>query len=186
MYSKRRYKICIYSVILGGTWVFSKLQGLQYYFSENFRCNLKFYESENFSDSSLHRSFESRKFFFIPNPGCEMWKIKLQKIIGNFFRQSSKVVHEWNGHLEIFICPQVLENSRQYLLVRTGILQKTVAGCPWLKHQQVLSKNNIKTSISLLQGVSLPFLSPNLFSWYWNLPLRIQVNTWGVIYNSTI
>ena len=28
------------------TWVFSKLSGLQYYFPENFRCNLKFYESE--------------------------------------------------------------------------------------------------------------------------------------------
>ena len=126
-----------------GTWVFSKLQGLQYYFPENCRCNLKFYESENFSDSSVHRSFESRKFFFFPNPGCEMWKIKLRKIIGNLLK-GSKVVHEWNGHLEIFICPQVIVNSRQYLLVRTGILQKTVVGCPWLKHQQVLSKNNIK------------------------------------------
>ena len=29
--------------------VFSKLQGLQYYFPDNFRCNLKFYESKNFS-----------------------------------------------------------------------------------------------------------------------------------------
>ena len=34
MHSKRRRKICICSVILGGTLVFSKLQGLQYHFSE--------------------------------------------------------------------------------------------------------------------------------------------------------
>ena len=39
MHSKRRYKICICSVLLG-TCVFSKLQGLEYYFSENFRWNL--------------------------------------------------------------------------------------------------------------------------------------------------
>ena len=46
------------------TWVFSKLQGLQYYFPENFRCNLTFYESENFSYSSLHHVFESENFRF--------------------------------------------------------------------------------------------------------------------------
>ena len=32
-------KICICWVILGETIVFSKLQGLQYYFPENFRRN---------------------------------------------------------------------------------------------------------------------------------------------------
>ena len=45
-----------------------------------------------------------------------------------------KIVHEWNGHLEIFsYCPQIKENSRQYLLLRTDILQKTVVGCPALR-----------------------------------------------------
>ena len=43
---------------------FSKLLGLQYYFPENFRCNLTFYESDNFSNSSLHRIFESENFRF--------------------------------------------------------------------------------------------------------------------------
>ena len=38
-------------------------------------------------------------------------------------------VHEWNN-VEIFSLPQVIENSRQYLLLRTDILQKIVAGCP--------------------------------------------------------
>ena len=76
MHSKRRYKIYIWA-----TWDFSKLQGPQYYFPENFRCNVKFYESENFSDSFLHRLFESENFRFpFPmkkkaNLGTEMWKI---------------------------------------------------------------------------------------------------------------
>ena len=34
------------------------------------------------------------------------------------------------SHLEIFSRPQIIENSRQYLLLRTDILQKTVVGCP--------------------------------------------------------
>ena len=36
----------------------------QYYFPENFSCNLKYYESKNFSDSSLHHTFESENFRF--------------------------------------------------------------------------------------------------------------------------
>ena len=47
-----------------------------------------------------------------------------------FIRKASKTVHEWNGHPDIFSRPQVIEYSRQYLLLRTDILQKTVVGCP--------------------------------------------------------
>ena len=47
-----------YHIILGEL-ESSKLQGLQYYFPENFRCNLTYYEGENFSDSSLYHIFES-------------------------------------------------------------------------------------------------------------------------------
>ena len=32
---------------------------------------------------------------------------------------------------QFFSLPQVIENSRQYLLLRTDILQKSVLGCPW-------------------------------------------------------
>ena len=46
------------------TWVFSKLQGIQHYFPENFSCTLKFYESENFLDSSLHHIFGSENLRF--------------------------------------------------------------------------------------------------------------------------
>ena len=69
------------------TWVFSKLPGLRYYFPENFRCNLKFYESEIFSDSFFNRIFDSENFCFLCekllNLGSETWKIKLQRIVGN-------------------------------------------------------------------------------------------------------
>ena len=55
-----------------------------------------------------------------------MWKIKLQKIVANFFRYVSKIVHE------ICNCPRAVENSRQYLVLQTDILHKTVVGCPSL------------------------------------------------------
>ena len=42
------------------------------------------------------------------------------KIVGNLL----------DSHLEIFSLPQGIENSRQFLLLRTDSLQKTVVGCP--------------------------------------------------------
>ena len=53
-------------------------------------------------------------------------KIKLKKIVGNLFYSFENCTREWKCHLEIFSRPQVKENSRQYLLLRTDILQKTV------------------------------------------------------------
>ena len=47
-----------------------------------------------------------------------------------FIRRASVIIHEGNGHLEIVIRPQVIENSRQYLRLGTDILQKTDVGCP--------------------------------------------------------
>ena len=126
MHSKRRYKICISRSVFGhsrGTWVFSKLRGIQNYFPENFRCNLTYYEGNNFLDSFFHHIFELENFRIpylrkMPNPG--EWNVK---------NWASKIVHEWNGDLEIF--SQEEENSRQNLLLRTDILQKSVVGCPW-------------------------------------------------------
>ena len=63
MHSKWRYKFFI--SVFGhsrGTWVFSKLRGIQKYFPENFRCNLTYYEGDNFSDSFFHHFFESENF----------------------------------------------------------------------------------------------------------------------------
>ena len=64
MYSKRCYKICICSVILGQLETVRSL-GFQYFFAENFTCNLTFYESVNLSNSSQRRIFESEHFRFL-------------------------------------------------------------------------------------------------------------------------
>ena len=60
---------------------------------------------------------------------CEKLNFRNRREFISMIRWASKIVHEWNGHLEIF--SQVKENSRQNLLLRTDILQKTVVGCPW-------------------------------------------------------
>ena len=66
MHSKKRYKICSCSVILRelALSIFELLQGLQYYFPKNYRCNLTYHESENFSDSSLNHMSKSEHFRF--------------------------------------------------------------------------------------------------------------------------
>ena len=77
----------------------SKLQakGLQYHFPENFSRNLKFYESDSFSDSSVHRIFDSEnvRFPFSTKNSLtlesEMGKIKLQKIVGNLLDKLRKL-----------------------------------------------------------------------------------------------
>ena len=67
MYSQRRYTICASSVIIGEL-AYESFRNYkdsnQYYFAENFRCSLAYYESENISDSSLHHIFESKNFKF--------------------------------------------------------------------------------------------------------------------------
>ena len=119
------------------TWVFSKSQGFQYHFPENFRCNLAHYEKQFFFDSSLHHIFESENFRFpfsykkslTCGVKCENQTSENRR---EFIKLAWKFVREWDGHvesLEMFSLPQVLENSRQYLL-RTDILQTTVVGCP--------------------------------------------------------
>ena len=65
-------------------------------------------------------------------------------------RWTSKIVHEWNVHLEICIRPQAKENSRQYLLFRTDILQKTVVGSPWF-HDLIGDGLNMLLDISAYQ-----------------------------------
>ena len=61
----------------GETWVFSKLQEIQYYFAKNFRCNLTYYEGENFSYSSFHHIFESENFRFpFATKNSPTWGVK--------------------------------------------------------------------------------------------------------------
>ena len=83
-HSKRCYRICNCSVILGELEYFRKLQGLQCYFSQNFRCNLTIYESKFFLNP-LSISFESENFRFpfstkiIPTWGIEYEKLNFRK-----------------------------------------------------------------------------------------------------------
>ena len=66
---------------------FGNYKGLVLFFRKVSRCNWTFYQSENFSYSSLHHTFESQIF----ENYVKMWKIKLQKIIGNFFDMIRKM-----------------------------------------------------------------------------------------------
>ena len=60
MHSKRRYEICIYSVILEELESFRNDKDFSFNFTKiYFRYNLTYSESENISDSSFHRIFES-------------------------------------------------------------------------------------------------------------------------------
>ena len=51
-----------------------------------------------------------------------MGKIELQKSVGNLLNKLQKLY----TNLEIFSLPQAIENSWQFLLLRTDIAQKTV------------------------------------------------------------
>ena len=75
MHSKRRYKICICSVILGELESFRNYKGLSIIFPkilDEILRKMKYYERETFSNSSLHHIFESKKYFRFP---FFLWKI---------------------------------------------------------------------------------------------------------------
>ena len=65
-HSKKRYKICICSVILGQLESFRNFKCFSIIFPKMLihGCNLKLNERENFSISSLHHIFESEIFKF--------------------------------------------------------------------------------------------------------------------------
>ena len=81
MHSKEHYKICSCSCHPRETFVFTKLQGLQYYCAKKFYCNLTYYESENFYDSSLHHIFESKNFRFpFGTKNSLTWAVKCKEL----------------------------------------------------------------------------------------------------------
>ena len=89
MYSKRRYKICICSVILGERESFRNYQGFSSIFPKVWDA-IEHIEKERIflillcitilSPKILRFLFSRRKK---PNPRGDLWKIKLQKIVGN-------------------------------------------------------------------------------------------------------
>ena len=71
---------------------------------------------------------------------CE--KLNFKNSLRNLLDKLRRLyMHEWNDHLEIFSCPQVIENSNQHLFLRTDILQKKVVGCPCFS-LTIVEKNN--------------------------------------------
>ena len=59
----------------------------------------------------------------------------------SWMEPSSGLINSW---------PQVIENSRQWLLLRSDILQKTIAGCPWHCTAIVVMENKL---VNILVGV---------------------------------
>ena len=123
MHSKRHYKLCICSVILEKLESFWNYKGVKVIFPKIL--------------GEIWRITKVRRFLILNA------KFLNSKILGSLFptknsltrevkcESSSKIVHEWNCNLQIFSRPQVIENSRQYLLLRTSSLQKTVVRCLW-------------------------------------------------------
>ena len=89
MYSKRRYKICICSVILGERESSRNYQGFSSIFPKVLDA-IEHIEKERIFLIPLCITILSPKilrFLFSrkkkPNPRDDLWKIKLQKIVGN-------------------------------------------------------------------------------------------------------
>ena len=84
-----------------------------------------------------------------------------------FMRWASKIVHEWNGHLEAFSSPQEIENSRHYLLLRTDIYRKQSFGAPvvsnFTNNKTELWKTVVLTSFQILLQICASVLQSFLF-----------------------
>ena len=82
MLSKRRYEICICSVIQGELEYFRNYKGFSIIFPKKLlRYNLKYYEEENFSVSgSFHHLFESENFRIpFSTKNSLTWGVKCEK-----------------------------------------------------------------------------------------------------------
>ena len=69
--------------------------------------------------------------FLFSTKNSPTWGVKCEKLN---FRKSEGIF--WS-------LPQVKEHFRQYLFLRTDILQKTVVGCPWTEFGNSLNKTNL-------------------------------------------
>ena len=73
-------------------------------------------------------------------------KNKISENRGEFIREASKIVPEWNCHLQIFSRPQVIENSRQILEKCKGFLsprtKKTVCNNDGVRIKRVSAKRS--------------------------------------------
>ena len=121
MHSKPHYKIFIWSVSL-----FELTRAPEYYFTENVRRSLKYYERKTFSDSSIRHIFSSENFRFpFSTKNNLTLGVKFKRLIVGSFLE----LYMNGPEIEIFSLLPAIKNSRQFLLLGTGILQKTVNGC---------------------------------------------------------
>ena len=133
MHSERRYKICTCSVILGELEPFRNYKGYNIIFPKNLEAIYAITKVGIFL-IPLYITFLNPKIlgslFCIKN-GLT-WAVKCEKKVkGNLLDKLRKLyVHKRNGHLEIFSRPQVIENSRQYFLLRRDIHRKKYLGAP--------------------------------------------------------
>ena len=81
MHCKRRYKICMCSVILGELESFRNYNGFRInYYAENFICNLTLTKVRSFLFSFLYDSFESEEFRFpFSTKNSPTWRVKCEK-----------------------------------------------------------------------------------------------------------
>ena len=87
MHSERRYKICMYLVILRQFESSRNYNDFRVQFPENFRCSLKFYKSEIFTVSSLHHIFESKNFRVpFSTKNNLTWEVECEKLISEICR----------------------------------------------------------------------------------------------------
>ena len=105
MNSKRRYKICICSVILGKLEVFWNYKGFSVIFL-------------NILDATEQLTKYRRHFYELG---------RLQKIVGIFF---SKIVPEWNTYLEIFSRILVIEIPGSICFSEQIFYRKQSLGAP--------------------------------------------------------
>ena len=97
-----------------------------------------------------------------------MRKIKLQKIVGNLMDKLRKL-HKWNGHLEILSLPQGIENSRQFLLLRTDISRKRVFGCPCMVPEVSISARELIVITNWSKGNAELFIQSILYTRHFHI-----------------
>ena len=153
MNSKPRYKICVCSVIPGERESFRDYQVFSIIFPKILDAMWRIRKERFLFLIHLSFTFFNPKilhFLFSSNNnltwGVKCEKNKYQKIVGNLDELRKFYINGTVMHLEIFSRPQSKENSRQYLRLRTDILQKTVVACPWVNFRlqlfvQIEAKN---------------------------------------------
>lgn len=102
----------------------------------------------------IPKLFSGDLFFqWLPNLGNKWEKLTFENR-REVTRKTLNGLDEWINYTDIFCLSYVVENSRQYVLLQTDILKKTVTGCPWRdmserKNITSLEKDKKKKSVGI-------------------------------------